>query len=152
MVTVTARVKYSLEIPAGPSTAHRSIAVKAGEQFTLSGWEYVAVSAILAAAKVKSYVSYTAPLGNPAIDDGSIALEDLSPTAQAAVGATGATGKTGNTGSTGSGITGATGGTGGTGAAGTTGSTGSTGRTGSTGTTGSTGSTGSTGATGATGP
>ena len=140
MIHVTAKVRYSLEIPATPDTASRSISAKAGDAFDLSEAEYIAVSAELAVAKSKGYLSYTAPSGSLTIPDGSLELADFSSAAQAALlgaGPTGATGQTANTGPTGvAGATGLTGGTGGTGATGLTGGTGATGMTGATGNTG----------------
>lgn len=77
MITVTAKVKFSLEIHKGPSVAARSISVVAGEQFKLSEEEFAGASDELAVAKSKGRISYTAPSGSALIPDESLSLEDL---------------------------------------------------------------------------
>jgi collagen type VII alpha len=156
MITITAHVRISLEVPKTSMTDRRSILVSPPLSTTvdISTYEYAAIKSQLEHLRTAGHISYTDPVGNILVDDGSVDTGDLTPGVQAALVSIGTTGPTGPTGSGATGQTGPTGSAGITGQTGNTGAgvTGATGPTGDMGVTGATGATGSTGDAGATGP
>jgi len=77
MITITALVKISLEIPLTGRTFLRSISLEPSESTDITPDEFVAAEPQLKSMKALSYLTYVQPAGNPDIADNSLAAGDL---------------------------------------------------------------------------